>query len=145
MQAINWEPGLVLMNEPREYQVAPHVLAVGSNPVFFDELYGRLIVHNPWNQGSLKTFSKADNDPGIFDGSNLGTGLELKCWGPLSEAKLGAWMLLLNKKDGKYWMYKFSLLDNSFRSISRRKSLLLLHLICMKQLDLLRIRNMRMF
>lgn len=43
MQAINWEPGLVLMNEPREYQVAPHVLAVGSNPVFFDELYGRLL------------------------------------------------------------------------------------------------------
>ena len=58
MQAINWEPGLVLMNEPREYDVAPNVLAVGSNPVFFDELYGRLIVHNPWNQGSLKTLVK---------------------------------------------------------------------------------------
>ena len=66
------------------------MLAVGSNPVFSMSCTGVLIVHNPWNQGSLKTFSKADNDPGIFDGSNLGTGLELKCWGPLSEAKLGA-------------------------------------------------------
>ncbi len=119
MKAINWEPGLVLMNEPREYHVAPQVLAVGSNPVFFDELYGRLIAHNPWNQGSLKTFGKADNDPGIFDGSDLGADLELKCWGALSEVNLGAWMLLKNKADGKYWMYKFSLEGNSFRSISK--------------------------
>ena len=68
------------------------LLAVGSNPVFFDELYGRLIVHNPWGiRGSLKTFSKADNDPGIFDGSNLGTGLELRNAGVLSfRSKLGA-------------------------------------------------------
>lgn len=118
MQAINWEPALVLLNEPREYDVAPDVLNMGD-PMFFDELHGRLIVHNPWNQGSLKTLTKAEDDPAIFDCSALGKGWKLKTWGKLSGVAGGAWMLLENTGDGKYWLYKFSVLRNVFRSISK--------------------------
>lgn len=119
MKAINWEPGLVLVNEPREYDVEPDVLEVGADPVFFDKLHGRLVVHTPWNQGSLKTFSLADNDPGVFDCNAIGRDLELKCWGTLSEVLGGSWMLLENILDGKFWLYKFSLDSKKFRSISK--------------------------
>ena len=118
MQAVNWEPQLVLMNEPREYSAAPDVLAAGDNPVFFDELYGRLIIHPRFNQGYLNTLAKAENDPGIFDSNNLGENLELKCWGGLSEATNGAWMLM-EDDGGHFWLYKFSLEGDNFRSIAR--------------------------
>lgn len=119
MQAVNWEPGLVLMNEPREYNVEPNVLEVGADPVFFDKLHGRLITHTPWNQGSLKTFVVADNDPGIFDCNAFGSGWELKCWGALSEVTNGAWMLLKNTIESKFYLFKFSLESKKFRSISK--------------------------
>lgn len=118
MQAVNFEPKLVLMNEPYEYSVAPDVLAAGDNPVFFDELYGRLIIHPRYNQGYVTTLPKAENDLGIFDSNNLGENLELKCWGSLSEATNGAWMLMQDV-EGKYWLYKFSLEDDSFRGIAK--------------------------
>ena len=118
MQAVNFEPKLVLMNEPYEYSVAPDVLAAGDNPVFFDELYGRLIIHSRYNQGYVTTLPKAENDLGIFDSNNLGENLELKCWGSLSEATNGAWMLMQDV-EGKYWLYKFSLEDDSFRGIAK--------------------------
>ena len=118
MQAVNFEPKLVLMNEPYEYSVAPDVLAAGDNPVFFDELYGRLIIHSRYNQGYVTTLPKAENDLGIFDSNNLGENLELKCWGSLSEATNGAWMLMQDV-EGKFWLYKFSLEDDSFRSIAK--------------------------
>lgn len=118
MQAVNFEPKLVLMNEPYEYSVAPDVLAAGDNPVFFDELYGRLIIHPRYNQGYVTTLPKAENDLGIFDSNNLGENLELKCWGSLSEATNGAWMLMQDV-EGKFWLYKFSLEDDSFRGIAK--------------------------
>lgn len=118
MQAVNFEPKLVLMNEPYEYSVAPDVLAAGDNPVFFDELYGRLIIHLRYNQGYVTTLPKAENDLGIFDSNNLGENLELKCWGSLSEATNGAWMLMQDV-EGKFWLYKFSLEDDSFRGIAK--------------------------
>ena len=118
MQAVNFEPKLVLMNEPYEYSVAPDVLAAGDNPVFFDELYGRLIIHSRYNQGYVTTLPKAENDLGIFDSNNLGENLELKCWGSLSEATNGAWMLMQDV-EGKFWLYKFSLEDDSFRGIAK--------------------------
>ena len=118
MQAVNWEPQLVLMNEPREYSAAPDVLAAGSNPVFFDELYGRLLIHPRFNQGYLNTLTKSDNDLGVFDSNNLGENLELKCWGGLSEANAGAWMLMQDVED-RFWLYKFSLESDNFRSIAK--------------------------
>ena len=118
MQAVNFEPKLVLMNEPYEYSVAPDVLAAGDNPVFFDELYGCLIIHSRYNQGYVTTLPKAENDLGIFDSNNLGENLELKCWGSLSEATNGAWMLMQDV-EGKFWLYKFSLEDDSFRGIAK--------------------------
>ena len=118
MQAVNWEPQLVLMNEPREYSAAPDVLAAGSNPVFFDELYGRLLIHPRFNQGYLNTLTKSDNDLGVFDSNNLGENLELKCWGGLSEANAGAWMLMQDA-EARFWLYKFSLESDNFRSIAK--------------------------
>ena len=114
MQAVNWEPQLVLMNEPREYSAAPDVLAAGSNPVFFDELYGRLLIHPRFNQGYLNTLTKSDNDLGVFDSNNLGENLELKCWGGLSEANAGAWMLMQDA-EARFWLYKFSLESDNFK------------------------------
>ena len=119
MKAVNWEPGLVLMTEPREYSAAPAVLStLSSTPIFFDELHGRLMIHSRFNYGYLLTLTKTDNDPGIFDLSDLGKDVELMCWGSSSEARAGAWMLLKDHSD-KYWLYKFALSGTSYTSMAK--------------------------
>ena len=120
MQAITWEPALVLMTEPAQYDIAPDVLFPTGTPVFFDELHGRLITHATWNMAALKTLTKSATDPQVFDPNNLGEGMKLKCWGALSEPATGAWMLLEDSKTGEYWIYKFSY-GSEFSSISKTK------------------------
>ena len=88
MQAVNWEPQLVLMNEPREYSAAPDVLAAGSNPVFFDELYGRLLIHPRFNQGYLLRNLEPED-------------------------------VVVQDVEDRFWLYKFSLESDNFRSIAK--------------------------
>lgn len=119
MKAVNWEPGLVMMSEPREYSAAPDVLStLSSTPIFFDELHGRLMIHPRFNYGYLQALTKSETDPGHFDLSNLGEGMKLKCWGSSSEARAGAWMLLQDAND-RFWLYKFSLVSTSYTSMAK--------------------------
>lgn len=120
MKAINWEPGLVLINEQAEYSAAPDALAIVSGkPIFFDQLHNRLIYHGTWNKGSLSTLPKDESDPGHFDCDRLGENLKLKCWGTLSEPKMAGWMLLEDVEEHKHYLYKFSFLDAKFKSLSK--------------------------
>lgn len=119
MQAITWEPALVLMTTPAEYSLAPDVLFPKGTPIFYDKLYGRLIIHSTWNMAALKTLTKSDTDPQAFDPNNIGTNMDLKCFGTLSEPEMGAWMLMENTDDNTFWMYKFSMYESVFSSISK--------------------------
>lgn len=119
MQAITWEPALVLMTTPAEYSLAPDVLFPKGTPIFYDKLYGRLIIHSTWNMAALKTLTKSDTDPQVFDPNNIGTNMDLKCFGTLSEPEMGAWMLMENTDDNTFWMYKFSMYEGVFSSISK--------------------------
>ncbi|MFR3330130.1 MAG: hypothetical protein ACLTSL_08210 [Odoribacter splanchnicus] len=120
MKAVNWEPGLVLINDQADYSAAPNVLTIVSGiPIFFDRLHGRLIYHGTWNKGSLSTLPKDDSDAGYFDCDRLGENLKLKCWGTLSEPKMAGWMLLEDVREHKHYMYKFSFLGSKFKSLSK--------------------------
>lgn len=119
MKAVTWEPALVLMTVPADYEVAPDVLFPTGTPVFYDGLHGRLITHAAWNMAALKPLVRAATDPKVFDPGNLGAHLELKCWGRLSEPKMGAWMLLEDTEKQTFLVYKFSMSGNEFSSISK--------------------------
>lgn len=119
MQAITWEPALVLMSTPADYSLAPDVLFPEGKPIFYDKLHGRLITHATWNMASLKTLTKASSDPQLFDPDNIGTNMELKCFGTLSEPENGAYMLMENTDDHTLWIYKFSMGEDEFSSISK--------------------------
>lgn len=121
MQAVTWEPALVLMTTPADYDIAPDVLFPTGTPVFYDERYGRLITHAAWNMAALKPLMISATDPKVFDPNNVGEDLVLKCWGRLSEPKTGAWMLLQNTQDKRFWFYKFSVTGNEFSSISKQE------------------------
>lgn len=119
MQAVTWEPALVLMTTPADYSLAPDVLFPKGTPIFYDKLHGRLITHPSYNMAALRTLTKSASDPQVFDPNNIGTNMELKCFGTLSEPVGGAWMLMKKTDDQTFWMYKFSIVDGEFSSVSK--------------------------
>lgn len=120
MKAVTWEPALVLMNEKADYSLVPDVLRIiSSKPIFYDQNYGRLIIHETWNMAALKTLVKSPEDPGLFDPNNLGGNMKLMCMGLLSEPKMSAWMLLKDENDGKLWIYTYSYLGAQFKSLAK--------------------------
>ena len=77
---------------------------------------------NP-SAGLFESYEFVDGTPFSYDDprdnpNNLGENLELKCWGGLSEANAGAWMLMQDVED-RFWLYKFSLESDNFRSIAK--------------------------
>lgn len=112
-----YDPVFAVISEPGDAELAPMVWKIlqyyneaydsytSGGPVYYDQKNNRFLEHAIENRGYLREMQNAENS--VFDGSNLGEGMEYVCGGVLPGIGNG-WILLRESSTNKLWLFKFS-------------------------------------
>lgn len=121
MGAMTWDAPMVVVEGSTEYKIGTGMVQSSSGPAFYDELNGRILVHNnsAWNKAPLKQLKTETGDLNYFDCNNMGTNMEYLAGGLLS-ADNECWMLLRHKENQQNYLFKIKITsDNRGTSLAK--------------------------
>ena len=121
MGAMTWDAPMVVVEGSTEYKIGNGMVQSSSGPAFYDELNGRILVHNntAWNKAPLKQLKTETGDLNYFDCNNIETNMEYLAGGLLSTDN-ECWMLLRHKETQQNYLFKIKITsDNRGTSLAK--------------------------
>lgn len=109
---VDWSSAVKVYGDKPDYYLAPVSLhPKWAYPLVFDNHHHRFMMMNSANRFTF--FTGVNHQMDAFDANDLGDGMEMLCTGYFSNNNL-MWALMKNTVDGKFWILRFSYLDDIF-------------------------------